>query len=149
MLERGRDFIRGGSKLDWLPAQYRGYGLVSGSGSERGRSRYHLMKHHAQTPNVCPCVHRHFAQLFRRHVVHRADSHSRLSLHFVDRGRFVDVIQFRGPFVELGDAKVQYFDVAVCAQHDVFGLDITMDDPGGVCCFQGPRNLSREIQGLQ
>src|ERR1700720_2053454 len=48
--------------------------------------------------------------------------------------------------IELSEAKVEYFDVAVPAQHDVFGLDITMNNPRSVSRREGRRDLRRDVQ---
>jgi hypothetical protein len=42
---------------------------------------------------------------------------------------------------EAGDADVEDFDVAVVAHHDVFGLDVAVDDSGLVCYRERARGL--------
>ena len=49
---------------------------------------------------------------------------------------------------QLRQAEVQHPRAAVVADHDVCGLEIAVDDPGFVGCFQHARDLDRDPQRL-
>ena len=44
-------------------------------------------------------------------------------------------------------AEVEHLHVAVAAHHDVLGLDVAMDDAGGVRRGQRPRHLPADVHG--
>src|SRR5215510_3708082 len=48
----------------------------------------------------------------------------------------------------LGQTEVQNFDLLTAGQHDVTGLNISMDDASIVRCFQCPGNLDRDRYSL-
>src|SRR5262245_44352843 len=50
------------------------------------------------------------------------------------------------PNSELGQSEVQYLHVTVGPQHDIFGLDVAVSDPGGVRRRQRAGGLDRHFQ---
>jgi hypothetical protein len=49
-------------------------------------------------------------------------------------------------FGELGQPKIQHLHITVAAHHDVFGLDISMHDAGGVGRRQRASYLNGDIK---
>ena len=49
-------------------------------------------------------------------------------------------------FRKLCQSEVENFDVTVRTDHDIFGLDITMRNPGSMRRLQSTRYLDRNIQ---
>src|SRR6478609_1114993 len=92
----------------------------------------------AKRKNVGPAVRSLLQQYFRRHIGGRA-------------GKGASAVHGRtlvGTRQVLGHAEVQYFDLALAAEHDVFRLDVTVNDAMPVRRHQGFRTLNRDGEKL-
>src|SRR5437868_4679151 len=106
---------------------------------------YHFIKHHAETPDVCPLINRRTACLFRRHVRNSSEyrAHVGLNQHerFVFRHRYWYFL-----FGKLCNPEVEHFHIAVAPEHDVPRVDVPMDDPSFMSGGQRTRDLDRNIE---
>jgi hypothetical protein len=106
-----------------------------------------LVEGHAKSPNVgadigtCSST-----ELFRGHVPERADEGAGLRESF-------GLVALEG-FEKLGDAKVEDFDGGAsagsspCCKKEVGGLDVAMDDAGGVGFGKGCAGLEDMVDGF-
>ena len=108
--------------------------------------RDHLVEQHAQRPDVRPRVHLLPACLLRRHVRGRADHGSRIGLQ--DGARRVGASQLRCRRRELRQPEVEHLHEAVGPEHHVLGLDVAVNDAGGVRGAQRGSNLNRDVERL-
>ena len=105
----------------------------------------HFVKNHAQTPDVCACIKRQPASLFRRHVSGGPHHHACVGIHEKHCGNG----SRRSCFCCLSkfcQTKVDDLSVAVSAQHDVFRFDVAMDNAGLVRSCEGRRDLYPKLQ---
>ena len=98
---------------------------------EGRKTRRHLVEHRAQRELVRPEVHRMPGGLLGRHVGHRphGDPGPCRSRNGFSGRRLSAVFERMG---QLGQPEVQDLDDPVRRHHDVLGLQVPMDDAGGV-----------------
>ena len=114
---------------------------------EWAAAREHLVEHDAERVDVCARVERLTTRLLRRHVTGRARVRACfcfVRLRRVGRGER----RRRELFIEQRDTEVEDLDVAVVAQHYVFGLDVAVHDPRLVRGGERARRLRGDIDGL-
>jgi hypothetical protein len=99
--------------------------LEAGSTGERADARAHLVEHHTESPHVAARVGRLAAQLFRRHVRHRAEQRSRLGDPCRRTSRDVDLRVNANSFRQ---TKIQHLDAALRSEPHVRALQIAVDD---------------------
>src|SRR5215467_6972361 len=92
---------------------------------EWSAARDHLVKHNAKTENVAARINLLATRLFGRHVLHCAHHKAGGNVHVLGSSCLGRSLLLLG---ELGQTKVEHLYVAVVAQHDVFRLDVAMDD---------------------
>src|SRR5262245_24039150 len=107
----------------------------------------HLVEHDTKTEDVRPRVSLKPARLLRRHIANRTKQHPGISRdwevgsgewgagtsNLVSDSRFpIPDSQLPTLNSELGESEIQYLHVTVGPKHDVFRLDVAVDDPGGV-----------------
>ena len=109
-------------------------------GFERVHGRRQLVEHHTEREHVAGAGHRVATGLLWRHVARRAEHHGWIGGIGAGRGRPGDGGRRRQP----GEPEIEDLHVAVLAQHDVLGLDVAMDDAGGVGHRQRARQLPSE-----
>ena len=110
-----------------------------------GRSGQQLVEHHAEREDVAARVERLARGLLRRHVGDRADDHAgprvRADHARVSRRR-------RAGFEQLGQAEVGELGVAVLRDEDVVGLDVAVQDAGGVRGRQAVGDADEQVDDL-
>ena len=77
-LQHLRSFRCESREWRWLFLQDRNDDVAGGFAGKRNAASDHLVKQHAQAPDVGPRIYFQPARLFRRHVVRRAHDHARL-----------------------------------------------------------------------
>ncbi len=118
---------------------------LDGGGPPEGHlPRQHLEEESSEGEDVGAVVDRRPANLLRRHVPHRSDDDAR------DReaGGGLGLLQpFEGDgclrLHELGEAEVEELHPPVARQEDVLGLQVAVDDAGGVSGREALRDLDR------
>ena len=104
---------------------------------ERMATSGQLIQHHTEGEHVGLGADPFAAGLLRRHVAHSAE-------HVARGGGECRHAAFLA-LVQLCDAEVEQFHQAVVANHDVFGLDVAMDDSCGVGHGQRLGDLPRPL----
>src|SRR6266542_3629739 len=107
-------------------------------------ARNHFVKDYTQAPDISARVNLQCASLFWRHVGDRTHYFSWLGLSQRLRARFI--IESRRLCFQFRQTEVQYFHDTVASQHDVFRLDVSVNDSGFMCGCQGQRYLIGNIQ---
>ncbi len=115
--------------------KYLGWG-----GTRQCRASLHqFVEYGGEAENFAPCIKFLAARLFRRHV--SRGSHDVAGL-----------CRVQGPFgaklCNLRQAKIHDFDQAIGPQHDIFRLDITVQDAGSVGRLQGGSALNHHIESF-
>src|ERR1044072_2299202 len=96
----------------------------------------HLVKNRAQAEEVASIIQLLTAQLLRRHVGHG-------SRYNVDLRHNARAFTRQWSFLNrLGQSEVQHFHVAAGPDHDVFRLDVAMDDAVSVRFSDGADDLA-------
>ena len=115
--------------------------------AKRARPGGHLVEHAPEREDVRAVVDRASLRLLGRHVANGAHDDSR-------RGPGRERRLFRGRGEErrlcaqLRQAEIQHLDVSACRNHQVFGLDVAVDDAGGVRGRQRVGGLHRVVEHL-
>ena len=112
----------------WLPLRYGGDDIARGTRGERRIAGDHLVQDDAEAPDVGAVIDGLAAHLFRCHVSDRAKHDARLRacyVRIVGGGRV-------GRDCNLRQAEVEHLDEAVGPHHHILGLDVAMDQTGGV-----------------
>src|SRR5205085_1276171 len=100
---------------------------------------------HTETPYIGSLVHLKTARLFRRHVTDCAHNHAWFSVDRVDS--FCLWIRNETlTFSQFSQTKVQHLYVPIMPDHDVFRLDVSMDDSGLMSCRQSRTHLHHRIE---
>jgi hypothetical protein len=104
----------------------------------------HFIEHHAEAENIRAMIGRSPTHLFRRHIAD--SSHDGAGIGFSNGLRGIRVrwslrLQFR-------ESEVENLRTAVVRDHDVIGLEIAMDDAGGMRGGQSVGNLRGEVDRL-
>src|SRR5262249_17848601 len=107
----------------------------------------HLVEHDTETEDVRPRVSLKPARLLRRHIVNRTKHHPGIgrdrevgggewgvgTSNLLTDSRFsIPDSQLPTLHSKLGESEIQNLHVTVGPKHDVFRLDVAVDDPGGV-----------------
>src|SRR6266487_2207889 len=101
---------------------------------ERHSARNHFIKHSTTTPDVCSRIHLKTAGLFRRHVAYSSQDHAWVCLEmWLCRRLWVTSFLRSYSFCQLRETEIQDFYVSVGADHDVFRLNIPMNN---TCCMR-------------
>ena len=108
-------------------------------------ARDHLVKHNPKTENVAARINLPATGLFGRHVLHCAHHQAGGNVHVLGSSRLRRRLLLFGEF---GQTKIQHLYVAVVAQHDVFRLDVAMDDSCFVRSCQSAGDLDCDIECL-
>ena len=108
----------------------------------------HLCQHHAEGKQVGSRIERPPFQLFRRHVVGRADDHSLgRQLRFSDRASgSVGRNEILDP---LGKPEVHHLHMALLGEHDVGGLQVAVQKPDGMRFQKRLGNLAGHANRLR
>src|SRR6476620_6245380 len=126
--------------------------------SERRMPGYHFVENHTETPNISAFINRRAARLLRRHVT--GSSQYRSTAGVSEGGRFrpvrrnpwhAEALRRRlseGGFGKFRNPKVENLCVSVRSKHDVFRLDIAVDNAGFVRREECTRHLDGDIDNL-
>ena len=123
-----------------------------GSPAERRRPRGHLVEDRSERELVGAVVEGQPARLLGRHVAHRA--RARCPPRVCGEGDSGQVAGGRSNgcscpsavAAQLDEAEVEDLHEAVVGDHDVLGLQVAVDDAGGVGLGQAVRDLARDVQ---
>src|ERR687892_2098479 len=109
----------------------------------------HFVEHTTETPDVAAVVYLESSRLLWRHVVRGSqyDAVTRVDEVLCGRERVsLSGLAFASEFSE---TKVENFNAAVAAQHDVVRLDVAMDDPDAVGRSESARDLDANVDGVE
>ena len=126
-----------------LALQHRGLHVRPGDAHEGPPPGDHLVEHHAERPDIGARVHVLPARLLWRHVIRGTDERARFGGERV-RG----AVRRGGRRDQLREAEVEDLHEAVRTDDHVGGLDVAMDDAGGVRGGEGRRHLDGDVDGL-
>ena len=135
----------------------RSEGLDRGLSLEGRAPGHHLVEHRAEGELVGAVVHRTPARLLGRHVPDRAHDDARGGVgrpQDVGPGRHLRDVLAGRPLVtaavaaQLGEAEVEDLHVAVARQHHVLGLEVAVDDAGGVRAGEPVGQLAGDVEHL-
>src|ERR1700687_733945 len=112
-------------------------GLEKALGAERITSCNCLVKNYSKRKNVGTRIGLRLANRFGRHVIY-CSRELRAGLSTQSRFRLAGKV--------LSHNKVQDLDLARCSQHDIFRLDVVMNDTRIVCRGQGQGTLRSDGQ---
>ena len=96
----------------------------------------HFVQHDTQAKDIGPAIELFAPGLFGRHIRDGPDDSARNRV----KGSRGSTARYQ----ELGQAEIQDLNVAVAADHDVVGLDVTMNDPGPVRGGESIGNLDSD-----
>src|SRR4051812_30347763 len=88
-----------------------------------------LIKDNTKREDVCPSIGAKFHENFRRHI-------SRSSAQSAGGCNVLNTIWSRTRGQLFGQPKIKNLDRSGLREHDVFRLDVAVDDPGSMSCFQ-------------
>ena len=110
----------------------------------------HLVQHAAQCPQVGARVGLFPLQLFRRHVLERADDRALGGQRRRHRRGLGHLAAAAGGRHAGRTREAEVHELRpVLREHHVPGLEITMDDSGPMCAIQGVRDLDAELEHLR
>src|SRR5262249_11980795 len=110
-------------------------------------SRYHFVKHHAETPDVSGFFNRRAERLLRRHVTYSPKYEPEIGLN--QQQRFVS---WHGCwqllFGKFCNSEVEHFHVSVRSKHDVLRLDVAMNNSRLVSSRERACHLDGDINSF-
>ena len=123
-------------------SEYRAHSLDLRFGLESPAPGEHFVQNHAEAENIGAMIGRAAADLFGRHV---ADgSHDDAGIGFSDGLGRIGVALWGFDF---GEAEIENLGAAVARHHDVVGLQIAMDNAGGVSGSKSVGDLHSDFNG--
>ena len=132
----------------WLRLQDRIHHLLWYIAIKRHMPRHHLIKHHAQTPDIGALINRRAERLFRRHVTGASQYRPQIGLSECHRFCPVRRSLGEGGFGKLCNPKVEHFHVPVRPEHDVLRFDIAMNNSGFVCSSERTGHLDGDLNSF-
>ena len=108
--------------------------VIDGFARKRLSSRYQFIEHDSKTENIRSRVRPLPAGLFGRHIIGGSHHRTRIRLDMCLRFGFrIGFANARALFDEFCQTKIQNLNDAIAADHNVFRLDVAVNDPGHVC----------------
>jgi hypothetical protein len=111
-------------------------------------ARHHLVEHVAERENVRSRIHMLAFGLLRRHIAHSADDGTFARQRGLHRA-LLAALPGQARVHPFGETEIQHFDQAGGGDHDVGGLQVSMDDARGMRGRQCAGDLRSVLQGLR
>ena len=121
-----------------------GQGERGAVAAERAAAGEHFVEDRAEAEDVAAGVHFLAFGLLGRHIGGGAYDHAQVGEVGIGEGGVFGA--WRGGFSLLGKAEIDHFDLAFGGHHDVAGLEVAVDDAGGVGGGECPGDLDGDRQ---